>query len=211
MVRAIRFAAKHRLKLTPALRKAINNNGELIHRCAGARLWEELLKVLRSGASKQAFALADRTGFLVAFLPDYGAVYSEQKDACELTLTGLDRLIKERGVAPPDHALVAALILPMLQSGRPRAQAEHILAQWNEVFRIPNRLREQVVYSVLAVRGMVPEGPWVEPDELSRRSLFAPAMDLLELLVAGHGRGKSLLKYWEHRRQPHPDVEDESE
>ncbi len=211
MIRAIRFAAKHRLKLSPDLRKAINKHSETIHRCAGARLWEELLKVLRSGASKQAFALAQRTGFLTAFLPDYAAVYGERKSACERPLAGLDRIVKERGAPPSDHVLVSALILPMLQAQRPRAQAEKILSQWNEVFRIPNRLREQVVFSLLAVRGMVPEGPWVDPDSFSRRALFAPAVEVLQVLVAGQGEGQGLLKYWDHRRQPHPDEEDEAE
>ncbi len=211
MIRAIRFAAKHGLKLTPALRKAINKNSAAIHRCAGARLWEELLKVMRSGAAKPALALADRTGFLAAFLPDYAAVYSERQADCEVALGGLDNLVRERGTPPSDHVLVAALLVPMLDAHRPRRQAEEILSQWNEIFRIPNRLRERVVFSLLAVRGMVPDGPWVEADDLSRRSLFAPAMDLLELLVAGQGRGARLLKYWEHRRQPPIDEENGSQ
>ena len=211
MIRAIRFSAKHGLKFTPALRKAVNKNSSAIHRCAGARLWEELLKVMRSGASKQAIALGAKTGFLDSFLPDYAAVYAERKADCELTLGGLDRLVKERGVAPPDHVLVSALLLPMLDAHQPRRKAEQILSHWNETFRIPNRLREHVVYSLLAVRGMVANGPWVEADDLSRRSLFNPAMELLELLVAGRGKGTPLLKYWDHRRQPQGDEENEPE
>lgn len=202
MIRAIRFAAHHGFKLTPALRKAINNRSNEIHRCAGARLWEELLKVLRSGASQRAMALAYRTGFLAEFLPDYAAVYAQRQTDCELTLMGLDRLINDRASLPGDHLLVAALVLPMLSAREPRKQAEDILGAWSETFRIPRALRETVVYALLAVRGMVPAGPWVAADGLSRRGFFGAALDLLELLVAGRGKGKALLKYWDHRRQP---------
>jgi poly(A) polymerase len=208
MIRAIRFAAKLGFELDGELEVAIRRHGATILRCAPARLWEELLKVLRSGHAASAVPLALQLGFLEHLLPEVAAAMKASPDAFRSLLAAVDGLVQERGTAPDDLVLLAALLLPLVPTAAPRPMISKILGQWNDRFRVPRRLRERLEEALLGVRAMVPEGPWVEDLALARRALFGDALQLLDLVSRASGTGRDLVKSWGALERPVDDEDD---
>jgi poly(A) polymerase len=202
ILRALRFAAKLGFELDKQLEKAIRKHGADILRCSPARLWEELLKIMRSGHCAHALSRAQKLGFLEHLLPEVSAAMKERPADYKALLEALDALVIERGQAPDELVLLAALVLPLVPSEQPRQQVDQLMRLWNDRFRVPKRLRERLEDSLLAVRAMVPDGPWVEKDALARRSLFGDSIDILDLLMRASGAGRGLVKDWRLLQRP---------
>ncbi len=202
ILRALRFAAKLGFELDKQLEKAIRKHGADILRCSPARLWEELLKIMRSGHCAHALSRAQKLGFLEHLLPEVSAAMKERPADYKALLEALDALVIERGQAPDELVLLAALVLPLVPSEQPRQHVDQLMRLWNDRFRVPKRLRERLEDSVLAVRAMVPEGPWVEKGDLARRSLFGDSIDILDLLMRASGAGRGLVKDWRLMQRP---------
>jgi poly(A) polymerase len=202
ILRAIRFAAKLGFELDPMLERAIRKYGSEILRCSPARLWEELLKILRSGHASQAIPLAQKLGFLEHLLPEVSETMNRSADAHRMLLEALDALVAERGSAPDDLILLAVLVLPLLPSTSPRHALNALMQDWNDRFRVPRRLRERLEDGLLGMRAMVPDGPWVEQDSLARRAMFGDAVDLLDLVMRATGNGRGLVKSWRSLERP---------
>src|SRR5947208_2278083 len=69
ILRAIRFAAKCGLRIEPDTLAAMRTHVVEIPRCAPPRVLEEVLKLLRSGASRQCLELMRDVGALRVLLP----------------------------------------------------------------------------------------------------------------------------------------------
>ena len=207
ILRALRFAAKLGFELDKQLEKAIRKHGADILRCSPARLWEELLKIMRSGHCSQALSRAQKLGFLEHLLPEVSAAMKARPEDYKTLLEALDALVIERGQAPDDLVLLAALVLPLVPSEHPRQYVDQLMRLWNDRFRVPKRLRERLEDSLLAVRAMVPEGPWVDKDALARRALFGDSVDILDLLMRASGMGRGLVKDWRLMQRPQEEQE----
>jgi poly(A) polymerase len=70
ILRAIKFAAQLDLGITPEVYDAIVQCRGALRKAARPRLFEEVLRLLRSGASRRAFWLAWETGVLDVLLPE---------------------------------------------------------------------------------------------------------------------------------------------
>src|SRR5450432_4743560 len=70
ILRAIKFAAQLDLGITPDVYDAIVQCRGALRKAARPRLFEEVLRLLRSGASRRAFWLAWETGVLDVLLPE---------------------------------------------------------------------------------------------------------------------------------------------
>jgi poly(A) polymerase len=202
ILRALRFSAKLGFALDGEMEQAIRKHGGDILRCSPARLWEELLKILRCGHAAQAFPLAQDLGFLQHLLPEVSEAMRRSPKAHMQLFEALDGLVGETGHAPDDLLLLAVLVLPLLPSESPRQALEQLAGDWNERFRLPRRLRERLEDAVLSLRSMVPEGPWVDQQALARRAFFGDAVELLNLLTRASGQGRSLLKTWRLLHRP---------
>jgi len=202
ILRAIRFAAKLGFELDTKLERAIRKHGGEILRCSPARLWEELLKVLRSGHASQAFPLAQKLGFLGHLLPEVSQVMAESEEPHRKLFEALDALVAERGQAPDDLILLAVMVLPLLPSESPRGALNALMKVWNDRFRVPRRLRERLEDGLLGMRSMVPDGPWVDQESLARRALFGDAVELLDLVMRASGDGRGLVKSWRRLERP---------
>ena len=202
IIRALRFAAKLHFELEPSLEKAIRTHGAEIGRCASARVWEEWLKVLRSGSAHRAVPMAASLGFLEHVMPQYAEVYAAQPERCLALLEGLDKVAHEHNHGPSDVVSVGAMVLPALPSNNPGAAMTTLLDGWVDRYRVPRRLRERLYEAVLGLRLMMPGGPWVDRSALTSRGLFEDAQRLLELLVFSRGEGKSLQRLWSHHQAP---------
>lgn len=208
ILRALRFAAKLGFEIDKKLESAIRKHGADILRCSPPRLWEEMLKILRSGHSAQAFAKAQKLGFLEHILPEVSAAMSERSGEHKALLEALDALVIERGQAPDDLILLAAVVLPLVSSENPRQQIDQLMREWNDRFRVPRRLRERLEDGILGARAMVPKGPWVDKEALARRALFGDAIEILDLVTRATGTGRALVKDWRLMQQPEDEEQD---
>ncbi len=69
ILRAIKFSISFGLKIEEELNKAIQINLHLIKECSSHRLYEELMKILRSSNCVNFFIKANENGFLKYFMP----------------------------------------------------------------------------------------------------------------------------------------------
>src|SRR5438045_277046 len=123
ILRAIRFAAKCELSVEARTYAAMKTHVAEIPRCAPPRVLEEVLKLLRSGASRRSFELLRDVGALRVLLPPV-AEHLERSgpEAAERHLRALDALDAHVrvGEIPSDAVLLAALLAPLPRSGAPR-------------------------------------------------------------------------------------------
>src|SRR5438477_11011482 len=93
ILRAIRFAGKCAFDLEPATLAAMKKHVEEIPRCAPPRVLEEVMKLLRSGASRRCFELLREVRALRILLPPVAA-YLERSgpEEAERHLRALDAL-----------------------------------------------------------------------------------------------------------------------
>jgi hypothetical protein len=123
ILRAIRFAAKCGLSVEARTYAAMKSHVAEIPRCAPPRVLEEVLKLLRSGASRRSFELLRDVGALRVLLPPV-AEHLERSgpQAAERHLRALDALDAHVrvGEIPSDAVLLAALLAPLPRSGAPR-------------------------------------------------------------------------------------------
>ena len=155
ILRAIRFAAKCGLSVEARTYAAMKTHVAEIPRCAPPRVLEEVLKLLRSGASRRSFELLRDVGALRVLLPPV-AEHLERSgpEAAERHLRALDALDAHVrvGEIPSDAVLLAALLAPLPRSGAPRGP-------------IPKAQRPQEPPPAEASEGEAPPPP---DDELDR-------------------------------------------
>src|SRR5438067_2646221 len=116
ILRAIRFAAKCAFDLEPDTRAAMKAHVHEIPRCAPPRVLEEVLKLIRSGASRRPLELLRQVGALRILLPPV-AVYLERPGGEEAerhlqALEALDEHVR-LGEIPSDAVLLATLLAPL--------------------------------------------------------------------------------------------------
>jgi len=116
ILRAIRFAAKCAFDLEPNTLAAMKAHVHEIPRCAPPRVLEEVLKLIRSGASRRSFELLREVGALRILLPPVAA-YLERRGVEEAerhlrALEALDAHVRV-GEIPSDAVLLATLLAPL--------------------------------------------------------------------------------------------------
>src|SRR5207248_9773304 len=123
ILRAIRFAAKCGLRIEPGTSAAMKEHVAEIPRCAPPRVLEEVLKLLRSGASRRCLELMRDVGALRVLLPPVAEHLERrgEKEA-ERHLAGLDALDAHVrvGEIPSDAVLLATLLAPLPRGKGPR-------------------------------------------------------------------------------------------
>ena len=134
ILRALRFAAKLGFSLDRKLERAIRKHGADILRCSPARLWEELLKIMRSGHCAHALVKAHKLGFLEHLLPEVSAAMSAQPKELKRLYEALDAWVIERGHAP-DDAILGGVDLADGSGQQPRDHVADQMRMWNERFR----------------------------------------------------------------------------
>ena len=116
ILRAIRFAAKCAFDVEENTLAAMKAHVHEIPRCAPPRVLEEVLKLLRSGASRRCFELLREVGALRILLPPVAA-YLERHgpEEAERHLRALDALDAHVrvGEIPSDAVLLATMLAPL--------------------------------------------------------------------------------------------------
>jgi poly(A) polymerase len=156
MLRAIKFAARLDCGIAPSVYDAIVQCRGSLAMAARPRLFEEILRLLRGGASHRSVYLAWETGVLDVLLPELATYLSDESESGGRVwrmLQRVDAMTEERGVPLSDLVLCAALLLePMLEvchNARDRMRAageflEPLIDRLNVPRRIADALRRIV-------------------------------------------------------------------
>ena len=198
MLRAIKFSSRLDLGMTPSVYHAIVQCRDALGLAARPRLFEEVLRLLRGGASQTSIWLAWETGVLDVLLPEVSTyLYDrpvEDGTFWEL-LTALDAWTEERGEPPDDIVLWTCLLFePLLEacvsdvdSG---SAATDFLEPIIERLNVPRRVAD-------AVRRIVAQLPRLyagRPGRFSRTPLYGAACEVLALLGDSHPKLDTFLE-----------------
>jgi poly(A) polymerase len=127
ILRAIRFAAKCAFEVEPNTLAAMRTHVHEIPRCAPPRVLEEVLKLLRSGASRRCFELLREVRALRILLPPVAAYLErggpEEAERHLRALTALDAHVRV-GEIPSDAVLLATLLAPLPRDAPARKAAQ---------------------------------------------------------------------------------------
>lgn len=197
ILRVIRFCSRLDLGMTPNVYNAIVQCRGSLAMAARPRLFEEVLRLLRGGASQTSVWLAWETGVLDVLLPEVSTyLYDrppEDSSFWEL-LSELDRSTEERGEPPDDIVLWTCLLFePLLEAcaSDPDSSSASMdfLEPIIERLNVPRRVAD-------AVRRIVAQLPRLyagRPGRFSRTPLYPAACEVLALLGEGHPKLDSVL------------------
>lgn len=117
MIRLLKFRARFSLEVDPETQIALLECRSEIMKSSSARILEELLRMLESGASESFFRLMAEHGFLELLLPSLGS-FLEKEEGQEIYtyLKEIDTTFHEPPLPTLDRiVLVSCLLFPMLE------------------------------------------------------------------------------------------------
>jgi poly(A) polymerase len=192
ILRAIRFTAKQDLGMDPELYRAARRHRALIVRSAPARVFEEILKLLRGGAAQRSIWLLREMGVLGELIPELDDVLSSGWGRARRTyamLRGLDAMVWS-GRRPADAVLIATLLeQPLLDFGDGIDQGRSVrdtLLPIAERLQVPRRIREELRQILVAQRRLA------DPSRRrgGRREHIPEAVDFHEISLRAAGRSE---------------------
>jgi poly(A) polymerase len=185
ILRAIKFAARLDCGIDPHVYDAIVQCRDTLAMAARPRLFEEVLRLLRGGASHRSFFLAWETGVLDVLLPELATFLSDEDDQGGMvwrTLMVTDRITRERREPLSDVVLCGAMLLePILeicQGSRDRMRAaaqflDPVIDRLNMPRRIADALRR--------IAALIPRLEQGRPGRFQRTNLYADTRALMEI------------------------------
>lgn len=218
-LRAARIAAKLGFEIEADTFAAMVAHASELPRCAPARVLEETLKLLRSGASQQAFTLLRRARILRFLLPPIEKLLTAGGPETEKLL--FDRLDALDAMLDEGEAVTDAVMLATLLSFLPAPDdddddevstlpsSDGVLARMSAQARLPRRIADRV-RAVLASQKFFVESPKKKRRRKSgvgfvRTPHFNEALQLFEISVRATGQHADALALWKRRAAGEPD------
>lgn len=205
MIRLLKFCARFQFQIHQPTLDALLECREEIVKSSQARIFEELLRMLESGASQPFFHLLNQYGLLKPLSPVLSSYLKETKHDTVLRLLGeIDAHVKAQTEEPLDRSLLlAALVFPLFddhlkekadQQNRPlhlgqiAEEANHAIDQiFTPFFNIPRRMRGMAAFILTTQYRFAPlDGRPVRRPRIPKDSLFPFALHLLRLRSALH-------------------------
>jgi len=190
ILRAIRFAAKCAFGIEDATLAAMRKHVHEVPRCAPPRVLEEMLKLLRSGASRRCFELLRQVGALKILLPPVAAFLEahgpEEAERHLRALAALDGHVRV-GEVPSDAVLLATLLAPLPRDAQKKVEAAAQATEEEQLVQLEQAAEEEEEAEAEAAEGAegaaqedpaqapLPEGALVESAELHDERLGGPA------------------------------------
>jgi poly(A) polymerase len=216
ILRAIKFAARLGFNIEPALWDAMIRFSPDIHKCAQARVLEEIYRLLRGGAAGASFQLMEECGLLRQLLPEIqqyvaGARASgpEGDRVFWDYLEAVDEAVQS-GDEPGNALLFGAIGAPLLglapgqdpASDRSPAELtrdiEHTTRGWVERLGMARRDRERLAHMLRAQpRLMRPRGRRFRPRAFVTKHYYPDAEALFALGCHATGLEMETLERWQ--------------
>ncbi len=194
ILRAIKFAARLDLGIHADCYDAMVAHREELAKAARPRVFEEILRLLRGGASHRSMWLLWESGVMALLLPELAAFLDDAEstgDAAERfwrRLDVLDRMTQERGKPLDDVVLFSALLRePMVESCSGSrdlgAATNDFLQPIIERIALPRRIAEGISRAHMLVERVLRRGV----SRLVRQELPPVLVDGLEIELVIHG------------------------
>ncbi|HEY3496247.1 MAG TPA: polynucleotide adenylyltransferase PcnB [Polyangiaceae bacterium] len=192
ILRAIKFCSRLDFGISAEVYDAMVECRTALARAAKPRLFEELLRLMRSGSAHRALWLAWETGLLDVLLPELSTFLADQpeeEDTLFRLLDEVDRLTKQRGAPLDDVVLIAVLLLEPLREAcsgaRDRVEAAYrFLEAIVDRLNVPRRIAEPV-RRVVAILPRIESG---RSGRFTRTGLYPVALEIASLYAAAQGR-----------------------
>jgi poly(A) polymerase len=198
-LRAIRFAARLGFTIAPDTFAAMRRHAGEIARCAPPRILEEILKVLRCGASARAFELMRTSGALPIILPALSAYVDGADDGQRRRffahLSALDAVVRSQQDVS-EAALLGALLIHLPETEGKTSPRDDLIAALVGTARLPRRIAERVRLA-LDAQAIFRSGPRRRQRGLPAQSYYQDALQLLEVTVRATGEDEDLLARWQ--------------
>lgn len=194
ILRAVKFAARLDLGIDPAVYDAmVSNRGELA-RAARPRLFEEILRLMRAGASHRSMWLLWEVGAMAVLIPELSAFLDDE----EATGGGSERFFRKmsfvddrtrEGGALDDTVLMTALLYEPLEEAI--SGARDIMTAVNdfldpviERIAMPRRVAD----GIRRIMFMVPRILAGKIGRFARTDVYLLALDVAEIVLASRGQ-----------------------
>lgn len=176
ILRAVKFCARLDLGIDPEMYDAMIDQRQTVSRASPPRTFEEILRLLRSGAAHRAFYLLWDTGLLSVMLPELAAYLDdmgEQRDVVWRRLMAVDKRVAT-GALPGDAILLSSLLQSpaeeyMEGEKDPALAFDAFVEDLAQRFTVPRRIRERMRI-LLSVQKRLRDG---KVGNLGRREFFA--------------------------------------
>ncbi|MDB4986831.1 MAG: Poly(A) polymerase, partial [Myxococcaceae bacterium] len=176
ILRAIKFCARLDLGIDPEVYDAMIDQRQTVSRASPPRTFEEILRLLRGGASHRAFYLLWDTGLLSVMVPELAAYLDDagdERDVVWKRLMAVDRHVAE-GDLPNDSILLASLLQSpaeeyMEGEKDPAFAFDQFVEDMAMRFTVPRRIRERMRI-LLSVQKRLRDG---KVGNLARREFFS--------------------------------------
>jgi poly(A) polymerase len=228
MLRAVKFAARLGFRIEEGTYRGILAHREEIAKASPPRVFEEITRLLQSGASAEAFRLLDEMGLLPLLIPSVGEWIARQHAAFEQTslyrrLACLDQFRKREESITNALAFGVLLALPVLEAlGKlaplppwgfgPASAIPGAVEAVLPSLPLPRKDRERIVQIYLAQRHFFP-GKGRRPQLFLRKPYFPEAWQFFKLTAEAEGQMGDLVKQWESlppaQRLPSPQAGEE--
>ncbi|MGC4093587.1 MAG: hypothetical protein QM756_37950, partial [Polyangiaceae bacterium] len=159
ILRAIKFSARLDFGMTPEVYDAIVSCRTALRRAAKPRLFEEVLRLLREGASHRALFIAWETGVLDELLPELSTYLADREESDDIVwrmLSEVDRRTQASRTPLDDTLLWATLLLEPMREAclgeRDRVEAAYaFLEPIVDRLNVPRRIADPVRRVVAAL------------------------------------------------------------
>ena len=212
MIRAVEYAARLDFEMTPEVLKGIRKHRKDLRKASVARISDEMLNLLKSGAAEKAFRKLHATGLLEILHADlHRSLEQSQDNQLFRQLALIDEWVKKRR-SISDTLLFGTLSLTSLAQATAAAEdkkggrlakgeyftlVEDLLKGTTALFRIPIKRQHQLKQALLGAYKMR-RRPSEQRGEQSivGRGYFKDALDLFTLEVEITGGYQKVMKEW---------------
>ena len=211
LLRAVRFAAKLDFQLDPAMEQLIPELAELLDAISPARLFEEGIKLVHSGAAERTFDLLREKGLFGQLFPRTEAAlerdHPEDLEFIRLALANTDERVRSDMPVSPAFAYAVMMwpyvrqLLDELEPGEfsPRDAlavcADRALEHQVRTISIPFR-HAQTIREIWVRQPQLEAGPRSHPERVMSRSTFRAAYDFLGLRAMRDERLQKAYQAW---------------
>ncbi len=223
MIRCLKFQARFGLDVDAQTKQALIECRKEILKSSNARILEELLRMLESGASKHFFHLMTQFGLLEILLPTLAHFLEHaQGELVYAFLEEIDTLFKEPHLTPPSRpVLFSALVFPLLNHhllahmekknhtfhlGYIQREASFLIDQiFKPFFLIPKKMKALMVSLLTTQYRLTPlEKKTSTRIRIPRNLDFPLALDFLSLRARLEPALQTVFNEWNDVFKTHP-------
>lgn len=222
MIRALKFQARFDLQFDPATLQALEENRTQILFSSQARIFEELLKMLESGSSRNFFHLMHKYGLIEILLPRLSQSISKDKNYEIFSLLDQADVCTRSSDHPLSrYVLLSLLVFPELETilaeeykkeeknlhlGHVQKEASHLIdLTFRPFFHLPKRIKAKMV-SILTTQFRLTPLEKVEKrrPRIPKTPDFSLGLDFLEVRSMLEPGYKLILEEWKEAYKAKP-------